>query len=343
MRYWRYIFALILLGIAVWVILPKIGESYREIPIVFKRANLELLPLLLLAQVLYYFGDGWLSLIVLRMGGYTLRLKDTLRIAILGVVGNQAFPVLGGVAISYYFYRKLKLPHEAILFLVISWTFFIYVVYAIFFFLSLFFAPVSPLYFLPPPALAVIAGVLILIGFFLYYLFKEGGKKLSQLGEGIIKFLNKLSNFFRKRDLMDPERVRRGIPRLYDTFRTLENHYNQLPLAFLASILFYLGNIFTLYFSFVVFGHKLNFFHIVFGYSLSLLLSALTLVPQTPGVMLASLSLIFTALGVPAHIVVLSGTLYRLFSYWLPFIVGIFSMINMRRELRRMEEVSQAR
>jgi uncharacterized protein (TIRG00374 family) len=343
MRYWRYIFALILLAIAIWVILPKIGESYREIPQLFQRAKLGLLPLLLFAQALYYFGDGWLSLIVLRMGGYTLRLRDTLRIAILGVVGNQAFPVLGGVAISYYFYRKLRLPHEAILFLVISWTFLIYVVYAIFFFLSLFFAPVSPLYFLPPPALVVIAGVLILMGFFLYYLFKEEGKKLSQFSERFIKFLNKLSNSLLKREVMDPKRVRRGIPRLYETFRTLENHYNELPFAFLASILFYLGNIFTLYFSFVVFGHRLNFFHIIFGYSLSLLLSALTLVPQTPGVMLASLSLIFTALGVPAHIVVLSGTLYRLFSYWLPFIVGIFSMINFRRELRKISEVSRIR
>jgi uncharacterized protein (TIRG00374 family) len=343
MKYWRYIFALILLAIAIWVIFPKIGESYREIPIVFKRAKLELLPLLLLAQALYYFGDGWLSLIVLRMGGYTLRLRDTLRIAILGVVGNQAFPILGGVAISYYFYRKLKLPHEAILFLVISWTFLIYVVYAIFFFLSLFFAPVSPLYFLPPPALVVIAGVLILIGLSLYYLFKEGGRRLSQFVERIIKLLNRLSHSLRKKDLMDPERVRRGIPRLYETFRTLENHYHELPFAFLASTFFYLGNIFTLYFSFLVFGQNLNFFHIVFGYSLSLLLSALTLVPQTPGVLLASLSLIFTALGVPAHIVVLSGTLYRLFSYWLPFVVGIFSMINMRRELRRMEEVSRAK
>ncbi|MGB9877264.1 MAG: lysylphosphatidylglycerol synthase transmembrane domain-containing protein [bacterium] len=342
MRYWRYIFVFILMGIAFWILLPKLGETYKEIPLVFKQARKDLLPLLLIAQTIYYFGDGWLSLVVLRMGGYYLRLRDTLRIAILGIVGNQAFPVLGGVAISYYFYRKLKLPHEAILFLVISWTLLVYVMYAIFFFLSLFFAPVSPLYFLPPPALLVIMIVLLLVGAFLYYLLKEGGRKLSQFAEAVVKGINKLGKIFFKRSVLDPLRVRRGIPRLYETFRTLENHYSQLPFAFLASLLFYLGNIFTLYFSFMVFGYKLSFFHIVFGYSLSLLLSALTLVPQTPGVLLASLSVIFTALGVPAHIVVLSGTLYRLFSYWLPFLVGLISIVNMRRELRRMEEVSRS-
>lgn len=339
MRYSRYLFVLILMGIALWFLAPKIGETYREIPTVFKKASKELLPLLLLAQALYYFGDGWLSKIVLDMGGYNLRLRDTLRIAILGVVGNQAFPVLGGVAISYYFYRKLKLPHEAIIFLVMSWTLLIYIIYAIFFFLSLFFAPVSPLYFLPPPALITCIVVVLFIGISLYYLFKDEGRNLISFSLKLTRGLNKLGHIFLKKNLLDPERPRRFIPRLYETFKMLENNYNKLPFALFASLLFYLGNIFTLYFAFLVFRYKIGFFHIVFGYSLSLLLSALTLVPQAPGVLLASLSVILTALGVPAHIVILSGTLYRAFSYWLPLLVGIASLTNMRRELNRLEKI----
>ncbi|MBC7327215.1 flippase-like domain-containing protein [bacterium] len=329
-------FVLILMGIAFWILAPKLGETYNEIPEVFRKANKTLIPLLLIAQTLYYFGDGWLSKIVLKMGGYNLRLRDTLRIAILGVVGNQAFPVLGGVALSYYFYRKLKLPHEAIVFLVISWTFLVYIMYGIFFFLSLFFAPVSPLYFLPPPAL--ITCIFVVITFFLaiYYLLKDEGRKLISLTVSLSRILNGITMFLFKRDLIDSERPKRFIPRLYQTFRMLENHYRELPKAFLASLIFYLGNILTLYFSFFIFGQKCNFFHIVYGYSLSLLLSALTLVPQTPGVLLASLSVIFTSLGIPAHIVILSGALYRAFSYWLPLAVGVIVLINMRREARKI-------
>jgi len=340
MRYWRYLFVLILMGIAAWFLAPKVAETYQEIPLVFKRASKELVPLLLFTQALYYLGDGWLSKEVLEMGGYNLRLRDTMRVAVLGVVGNQAFPVLGGVAISYYFYRKLRLPPEAIVFLVISWSFLAYIMYAIFFFLSLFFAPVSPLYFLPTPAIIACILVALFIGISLYYLFKDGGNKLISLSEKLAKGLNKLGQALLKRDLIDPERPKRFIPRLYQTFRMLENHHHQLPSAFFASLLFYLGNILTLYVSFLVFGYKLHFSHIIFGYSLSLLLSALTLVPQTPGVLLASLSVIFTALGVPAHIVILSGTLYRVFSYWLPLLAGLVSLFRMRRELKRSEEKS---
>lgn len=340
MKYWRYIFLLIILGVAAWFLAPKIGETYHEIPLAFKKASKNLLPFLLFAQVLYYLGDGWLSKIVLDMGGYKLRLRDTIRIAILGVVGNQAFPVLGGVAISYYFYRKMRLPHEAILFLVISWTLLVYVMYAIFFFLSLVFAPVSPLYFLPPPVLIICVLFVLFVALFLYYIFKDEGRKLALLSVKLAEGLNKMGKIFLKRGLLDPDRLQRFIPRLYDTFRMLKTNYRMLPFALLASLLFYLGNILTLYFAFFVFGHKLNFFHIVFGYSLSLLLSALTLVPQTPGVLLASLTVLFTALGVPVHIVILSGTLYRAFSYWLPFLIGVASLINLRRELKRLEGAS---
>lgn len=338
MRYWRYILVLILMGIAFWFLAPKIGETYHEIPLVFKKANKELLPFLLLAQVLYYFGDGWLSKLVLDMGGHKLRLRDTIRIAILGVVGNQAFPVLGGVAISYYFYRRMRLPHEAILFLVISWTLLVYVMYAFFFFLSLIFAPVSPLYFLPPPVITICVLVVLLVAFFFYYIFQDEGNKLALFTAKFANGLNKIGHILLKKDFLDPNRLRAFIPRLYETFKMLKTNYRVLPFAFLASFLFYIGNILTLYFSFLVFGQKLSFFHIVFGYSLALLFSALTLVPQTPGVLLASLSVLFTALGVPAHIVILSGTLYRAFSYWLPFMIGIVSLINLRRELKRLEE-----
>ncbi len=340
MRYWRYIFVLLLMGIAVKFLAPKVGETYQEIPLVFKRASKDLIPLLLLAQALYYFGDGWLSKVVLDMGGYNLRLKDTVRIAILGIVGNQAIPVFGGVAISYYFYRKMRLPHEAVIFLVISWTLIVYIMYAIFFFLSLLFAPLSPLYFLPPPVLITSIIVVVLVVISLYFLFKEEGEKLASLCEKVARGLNRVGQVFHKRELLDPERPKRFIPRLYETFRMLGTNYYKLPSALFASLLFYLGNIFTLYFAFLIFGYKLSFFHIVFCYSLSLLLSALTLVPQAPGVLLASLSVIFTALGVPAHIVILSGTLYRAFSYWLPLLVGVVSLIHMRRELQRLEEKS---
>jgi uncharacterized protein (TIRG00374 family) len=95
--------------------------------------------------------------------------------------------------------------------------------------------------------------------------------------------------------------------------------------------LFYLANIATIYFSFVVFGVWPDPFVIIFGYTVAMILSIFSLMPETPGIMEASLILVFVNLGFPTHVALFASLLYRLFAYWLPLPLGIVSYFRLKK------------
>jgi len=55
------------------------------------------------------------------------------------------------------------------------------------------------------------------------------------------------------------------------------------------------------------------------------------LIPGIPGVMEASLMMVFIKIGLPAHIVLFASLLFRIFSYWLPLPIGVFSYWRLKK------------
>jgi uncharacterized protein (TIRG00374 family) len=70
---------------------------------------------------------------------------------------------------------------------------------------------------------------------------------------------------------------------------------------------------------------------LIFGYTVSLVLTIASLAPETPGVVEGSMAIVFSGLGFPAHITVLSILLFRIFSYWLPLPLGIVAYFKMKK------------
>lgn len=330
-RFLRYLLSITLMGVAFFVIFSKFKNVYYDIPLLFKEANKPLLFFLVIFQIINYLGDGWLSQILLSIAGFKVNFRDTLKTAILGVVGNHVAPFAGGTIITFYSYKKLNIPSAVISFLVFTWSFFIWANYFLFFILSLLLLPSLFFKFISFQETLIIILGLSLIFALLFILFRRGGKYFIWFLNIFSKPINKIINFLNKRVLLSPHLYEKFISDLHQCFDFLQKNKNKIPRLLFSSFLFYLGDILTLYFSFLVFGYRPNLALLIFGYTLSLVLTLFTLIPGIPGVMEASLMVVFIKIGLPAHIVLFASLLFRIFSYWLPLPIGVFSYWRLKK------------
>jgi uncharacterized protein (TIRG00374 family) len=150
--------------------------------------------------------------------------------------------------------------------------------------------------------------------------------------------VNGFSVKFLKKEIISREKLRIFISNLKGTFFRLKSGKKDFFFALFSSFIFYLSDILTIYFAFVVFGFKPNIFLVIFGFTISFVLSFLTSIPYIPGIVESSLAVVFVNLGFPANVSILAALLFRLFSYWLPMPFGLTSYLDLRREYGKEEK-----
>jgi uncharacterized protein (TIRG00374 family) len=331
MRYFRYFFTALLIFLASLLIYSKFKDYSYDIPQLFREANKWLIGFLILFQIFAYGNNAWLSKILFKIAGFDIKLKDALAIAVLSILGGQLAPLFGSMAITFLFYKKMNLPSGTILFLVTTWNFVVVLVHIFFFLLSLIFIPQAYFHIIPQQVIqiALIFTLALIIGG--YFLLKNQGKGFVHFLDFLNKLLNKVSRFFSKKDLIHTARPKKFVEEFFHSLTLLFQNKKDIPSVLLTSTMFYLANIATLYFSFMVFGSRPEITVLIFGYTVALVLSIFSLMPETPGVMEACLILVFVALGFPSHIALFATLLYRLFAYWLPLPLGIFAYFKLKK------------
>lgn len=332
MRYLRYLFTAVLISLAIFLIYSKFkGYSY-DIPRLFQEANKLLLVFLLLFQGLAYFSNALLSKTLFKIAGYDIQMKDAISIAVLSILGGQIAPILGSVAITFYFYKRFNLPSGATLFLVTSWNLAVILIHIIFFLISLVFIPTAYFHIIPRQFIIVALTITLSLLILSFLMMKHRGKGLFSALNFFNKLINKIAKLFRKKDLIRTEKLKNFVEEFYSSLALLWQQKQKIPQILLTTTLFYLANIATLYFAFMVFGAKPDPLIIIFGYTVAMVLSIFSLMPETPGVMEASLILVFANLGFPSHVALFSSLLYRLFAYWLPLPFGIYSYFRLKKK-----------
>jgi len=325
MRYFklRYLFTVILIGLAAFFIFSKFkGYSYN-IPQLFSEANKFFLIVMLLLQAFAYFSNAWLSSILFKIAGFNIRMKDAISIAVLSILGGQVAPILGSVAITFYFYKRFNLPSASILFLVTTWNLFVVLAHVFFFLLSLIFIPSDYFHIISRQVIIVFLVLTLSLLVSVFLLMRNRGKGLLSFLHFLNKIINKIGRRFRDKVLIRDEKPKKLVEDFYTSLTLLWQNKTRIPKILLTTVLFYSANLATLYFAFLVFGVRPDPFVIIFGYTVAILLSIFSLMPETPGVMEASLILIFVNLGFPSHVALFASLLYRLFAYWLPLPFGL--------------------
>src|SRR6185312_16253813 len=99
-------------------------------------------------------------------------------------------------------------------------------------------------------------------------------------------------------------------------------------------------DILTLGFLFVAAGHGVNPLVLIAGYGVPQLLGKLTVILGGVGVVETTMVALYVLLGVPKPAAIVAVLGYRLFSFWLPTIIGIalVPLLDMRGEQTRTRE-----
>jgi uncharacterized protein (TIRG00374 family) len=312
----RYLLILLVLGLAVNVLLPRIGNLQNALSIVESMTWWAVL-LAILAEVSSYFGYGFTLASIMAINNKQLLLVKGALIALASAsIGLVAGGWVGASATTFGFMRKNGADRST--------------------------ATMAGV--LPSILLNGVIEAVAIVGIIVLFMMK----KLSQtnLAEYIVflvilatfSFSGLLALYFTKaafnvvnwvlwywarfkKKPYDPEKTYGLVNNYIATWKALGKGRWKKPLLGAAMNISF--DMLCLYFFFVAAGYQVNPGVLFAGYGIPLLIAKIAfLLPGGIGIIEASMAAIFKSLGVPGEVsaVVIIG--YRLTSFWMPMILG---------------------
>ncbi len=321
MRYLRYLLILLLASIAIWRILPQL-KDFREFLGLAENIKIPWLTIAIGAQISQYIGDGWLSYLLLRIIGIKINFTKTTLIASLNVFAAHILPVgqAGVIATVYYFYRKLGVDNQSLIFLTAAWSLSTGISLVIMLVISLMFLPKFPSLpiHLSTITLCLLLAIVLLV--LVLLLFRK------KLWPKIETFLNKHS--FAKE--------------IFTFIANIKIHQNQIVnnkghagLSLVAGFIYYAGNILTLTACFLAFGYTPNLSVVTFAYFISLIAGWVTLAPGGIGATEATMLIIFNEFGIQPSLSIAAMLTFRLISFWIPIPSGALAFAILQRSFKK--------
>lgn len=316
-KYLRFILILLVVSLAVWQLSPHLRD-FEQIYRLRSKINYFWLFLAILSQTGQYIGDGWLSLILLKVTKTRVSFINTIRIASMNVFAANLLPVgqAGALATAYYFYKKLGVTNQNFIFLSLCWTAITTSSLLLIFTFSLITLKELPsLGFSYKIAALIILFVILLIA------------SLSLISKQIV--WPKVRHLIAKTAIFQEFALfKKNSPNFK---QSIINNKFSFYKAFIAAFIFYLSSIFTLMFSFLTFGIKVPFDVAAIAYTLSFAAGWITLAPAGIGATEATMILIFLQFNFPPAEAVAGTLLFRLISFWIPIATGLISYISLKR------------
>ncbi|TJX13458.1 flippase-like domain-containing protein [Tissierella creatinini] len=324
-KLFRYLLTLIYLIIIIVVFLPKIIKK-DEILSIINELNIIFLSLAVIAQILSYFGSGYML--------KTLLSHDKLRISVFrGALITMAAASVGLVAggwissalVTYYLVPKNKknegdaelagiMPplFNTIILVIVSFIGALYLVIhhdlsknQIIFYMSI-----------------LIIMTLGILGVFYGFFHKNKVKAL------VTEIIDKVNN--NKKHKFDAIRITNKIDNFFNRLYLLSNYkWNRPVFGSFMNILF---DIMTLYILFIAADYHINPLILIAGYGITFLIGrGAFFIPGGAGVIEGGMVGIYSNLGLPGNVCVVAVLGYRLLSFWIPSLLGFISMIYLKK------------
>jgi uncharacterized protein (TIRG00374 family) len=331
-RLWRYLPILLVLGLAVQLLVPKITTLEHSWTVI-KSLTWWALALAVTAQILSYLGSGYILHAILAANGQRLSVFLGALITLASAsVGLVAGGWVSAAATTYgWIQQESRNENAAILAGII-------------------------------PALlynAVLVGV-ALIGTIFLFLLNELSKiqligfgivvlALSLLTGGVIIALRnpQIATRFMiwsgsrwaklRHKAFDAENSAAAVKRFVDAWNSLRgDHWYQPVLGAVANIGF---DILTLFFMFMAAGYHINLGVLLAGYGLPFILGKVAfLLPGGIGVIEGSMVALYESLQVPGGVCVVVILGYRLISFWLPALLGFLAATYLSSRSSKLEK-----
>jgi uncharacterized protein (TIRG00374 family) len=322
----RYLFPVIVLGLAVHLILPQftnLQHSYQVIRGLLWWA----LALATAAQVASYVGSGYLLKTLVDLSGSSLSILSGMMITLAGYsLGMVAGGVVGSSAAYYHWMQKRKVNLEGatlagtipgiLIDLVLAAVSMVGLVHLLI---------VHQLTRLQGISYGVVLFVLAgLIGLLLWGLNKR---------DGLMSLVDRIGRRwarFRHREYQE-KRTRDFLTNLFHAADLLVCGGWHRPL--LGAVLSIVFDMLTIYLLFIAVGHRVSVGVLLTGYGLPLLLGRMAfMIPGGIGVIESTMTALYTSLGVANTEAVVVVLAYRLISFWLPLLLGFPMILVLQRK-----------
>jgi uncharacterized protein (TIRG00374 family) len=315
-RPWRYIPILIILGLAAYLLLPQIA-SLKSSWSVVQHMIWWAVVLAVISQVLSYFGNGYMLHAILDLGKHKLAIWKGALITMGSVsVGLVAGGWVGGAAATYgWIYKEHHDGNSAAMAGTLPALLDNIALVAV--------TLIGVLYLLVVHDLG--SAQLIEFGIILLALIvlAAGGVVVLRFPGTAIRLVTWLSGRWSalRRKAFTPEPTIAVVKQFVETWHSLGKGNWKRPM--LGGILNLVFDMLTVYFLFIAAGHSVSIGILIAGYGLPFILGKMAFIlPGGVGVIEAGMVAIYDSLLVPnpVSVVVILG--YRLFSFWLPTLLG---------------------
>jgi uncharacterized protein (TIRG00374 family) len=324
MRVVRYLLPLILLGLAVHLILPRLATIGQSLGVIRQMAWWAV-ALAVVAQFLSYLGSGYLLKTLVAMVGQRLSVvRGTLIFTAASSVGLSGGGPLGNVTVTYRWLRGSGISAEgAILAGSLPAVFYdsAMVVAGIFGLLHLLI--VHELSFLQSVGFGFTLLVLSLIAGVAVW----GIRHRPRLTTLAVRLTERWAVL--RHHPQDPVATEAAIGRWFNAWDALRTGGWRGPA--LGAILNTVFDMATLYLLFVAAGHAVSPGILLAGYGLPLLLGKVSFLPGGVGIVEATMAVLYDGLGVPDGVTVVVIIAYRFLSFWLPLLVGLPLVLYLQR------------
>ena len=320
-----------LIAIGIYLLFPKIIGLPQTAKLLIK-VNKFYIILALGAEILSYGAAAWLLGIILSRLGHRVAFWIRFKIGSISAFAIHFFPLgtFGEGMIDYYFLKKQRVATGAILLMLILRIIFTYAAFLLIFLYSLVLVPTTPHLPLSPKLISLFLLCLIFIGvLYLFYSYKNKARFRV-----VWRRLISLANFFLRisKKEIGKDQENSVFEKIYEGIGLFGAKKRSSILALLAGIFYWLGDVACFFFVFLSFGYRIDFGVLIFGYSAATLFGLISFIPGGLGVTEASLALIYSGMGVPSAIALMSILVFRFFSFWIWIPFGLYSYLSLTRE-----------
>lgn len=323
------IFALFIIG--VYFLIPRLIDIQEAAKLILKVNKLYLL-LAIGSEFLSYASAAGLMGTILSRLGYRLPFWVRFRLGSIAAFAIHFFPVgsFGEGAVDYYFLRKRKVEGGSILLMFVLRMLISYSAFLGLFFLSLILVPTYPHLPFSPKVVSFVLMLAILWGIF--YIIHLYGRK-EKFRQIWYKYLNFVSPIFAKirGQKISQEKTEKLFEDIYRGIGLFGGKKRTSLFALIFGLFYWLGDIFCFYFVFLSFGYQIGFGVLLFGYGVATLAGLASFIPGGLGVSEGSMALVYSGLGVPLSLALMSILVFRFFSFWIWIPVGLFSFFSLKR------------
>lgn len=314
-RLGRYLPTLILLGLAVHLLLPRLTELEHSLS-VLKGMALWAVALAAVSQALSYVGSGLVLRATVAVVGQRLPVARgtliTLASASTGLVAGGA---VGNAAATYRWTRGNGVSNEGAL--LAGWLPALFNDGALTLVGVLGLLHLLATHDLSALQLIGFGLTLLLLGSFAG-LMLWGVHRRPQLTALAVRTASRWARLRRRR--YEPAATEATVARLFGAWDVLRTGGWRGPA--LGAALNVAFDMLTLYFLFVAAGHAVSPGVLLAGYGLPLLLGKVSFLPGGVGIVEGTMASLYKSLGVPDGVTVVVILAYRALSFWLPTLVG---------------------